>query len=137
MGRNPKNDGKKKGGLEVHMLIDAVQSVSKFMRITAAKVHDKNFLKDIQVPEYRMLVFDKAYNYYKQFSEWTDRNIYFVTRQKNNAVYQVLEMISEKQLSKKEAGVNKEEIIEVSYKQGKEIKMLKLRRVCLPGWKGT
>ena len=137
MGRNSKNDGKKKGGLEVHMLIDAVQSVGKFMRITAAKVHDKNFLKDIQVPEYSMLVFDKAYNYYKQFSEWTDRNIYFVTRQKNNAVYQVLEMISEKQLSKKEAGVNKEEIIEVSYKQGKEIKMLKLRRVCLPGWKGT
>ena len=136
VGRNPKNDGKKKGGLKVHMLIDAVQSVGKFMRITAAKVHDKNFLKDIQVAEYSMLVFDKAYNYYKQFSEWTDRNIYFVTRQKNNAVYQVLEMISEKQLSKKEAGVNKEEIIEVSYKQGKEIKMLKLRRVCYQDEKG-
>jgi len=136
VGRNPKNDGKKKGGLKVHMLIDAVQSVGKFMRITAAKVHDKNFLKDIQVPEYSMLVFDKAYNYYKQFSEWTDRNIYFVTRQKNNAVYQVLEMISEKQLSKKEAGVNKEETIEVSYKQGKEIKMLKLRRVCYQDEKG-
>jgi len=43
VGRNPKNDGKKKGGLKVHMLIDAVQSVGKFMRITAAKVHDKNF----------------------------------------------------------------------------------------------
>jgi hypothetical protein len=136
VGRNPKNDGKKKGGLKVHMLIDAVQSVGKFMRITAAKVHDKNFLKDIQVPEYSMIVFDKAYNYYKQFSDWTDRNIYFVTRQKNNAVYQVLEMISEKQLSKKEAGVNKEEIIEVSYKQGKEIKMLKLRRVCYQDEKG-
>lgn len=68
VGRNPKNDGKKKGGLKVHMLIDAVQSVGKFMRITEAKVHDKNFLKDIQVPEFNMIVFDKAYNYYKQFA---------------------------------------------------------------------
>ncbi len=28
VGRNPKNDSKKKGGLKVHMLIDAVQSIS-------------------------------------------------------------------------------------------------------------
>jgi len=71
VGRNPKNDGKKKGGLKVYMLIDAVHSVWKFMKITAAKMHDKNFLSEIQVPQYSMLVFDKAYNYYKQFNEWT------------------------------------------------------------------
>jgi hypothetical protein len=29
------------------MLIDAVQSVGRFIKITAAKVHDKNFLKEI------------------------------------------------------------------------------------------
>ena len=45
VGRNPKGDGKKKGGLKVHMLIDAVQSVGRFVKITAAKVHDKNFLR--------------------------------------------------------------------------------------------
>lgn len=38
VGRNPKNDGKKKGGLKVHMLIDAVQSVGKFMKITEANL---------------------------------------------------------------------------------------------------
>ena len=47
VGRNPKGDGKKKGGLTVHMLIDAVQSVGEFMRITEARSHDKNFLDDI------------------------------------------------------------------------------------------
>jgi len=56
VGRNPIGDGRKKGGLKVHMLIDAVQSVGRFMRITEAKTHDKNFLKDIQVPKYSMLV---------------------------------------------------------------------------------
>lgn len=136
VGRNPKNDGKKKGGLKVHMLIDSVQSVGKFMRITAAKVHDKNFLKDIQVPEYSMLVFDKAYNYYKQFATWTTGKIYFVTRQKNNAIYEVLETVSEKTLSKKQAGVFKEEIIQVKYKQNKEELILKLRRICYQDEKG-
>ena len=33
VGRNPKGDGKKKGGLKVHMLIDAVQSVGRFIKI--------------------------------------------------------------------------------------------------------
>src|SRR5580698_3236200 len=130
VGRNPKNDGKKKGGLKVHMLIDAVQSVGKFMRITAAKVHDKNFLKDIQVPEFSMLVFDKAYNYYQQFATWTEQRIYFVTRQKSNAVYNVLETIYEVVLAKNQAGVLKEEIIEVIYKQNKQECILKLRRIC-------
>jgi hypothetical protein len=41
------------------------------MKIREAKMHDKNFLKDMRVPRYSMLVFDKAYNYYKQFARWT------------------------------------------------------------------
>lgn len=129
VGRNPKNDGKKKGGLKVHMLIDAVQSVGKFMRITEARVHDKNFLKEIQVPSYSMLVFDKAYNYYRQFARWTERNIYFVTRQKSNALYELLETVLERVLEAGKAGVGKEEIITVAYKEGKEEKKLRLRRI--------
>ena len=118
------------------MLIDAVQSVGKFMKITAAKMHDKNFLRDIQMPEFSMLVFDRAYNYYQQFGEWTAKNIYFVTRQKTNAVYEVLETISEMVLPKKQAGVLKEEVIQISYKIKKVVETLKLRRVCYQDEKG-
>ena len=136
VGRNPINDGKKKGGLKVHMLIDAVQSVGKFMKITAARMHDKNFLSEIQVPQFSMLVFDKAYNYYKQFNEWTEKKIYFVTRQKSNAVYTVLKTISVTVLKKKEAGVLKEEEIEVTYKEKKVVITLLLRRICYQDEKG-
>lgn len=132
VGRNPKNDGKKKGGLKVHMLIDAVQSVAKFVRITEAKVHDKGFLSQIQVPAHSMLVFDKAYNYYRQFAKWTEEKIYFVTRQKNNAICEILETIFDKDLAQQLADqpeVYKEEIIEISYKENKEEKKLKLRRI--------
>ncbi|TKG92890.1 DUF4372 domain-containing protein [Puteibacter caeruleilacunae] len=79
VGRNPKNDGKKKGGLKVHMLIDAVQSVGRFIKISEAKVHDNNFLKDLELKPHSMVVFDKAYNYYYQFAQWTNKQIYFVT----------------------------------------------------------
>lgn len=129
VGRNPKNDGKKKGGLKVHMLIDAVQSVAKFVRITAAKVHDKNFLTQITVPSHSMLVFDRAYNHYKQFAKWSEEKIYFVSRQKKNAVCEILEVIRDEILPKDKFGVYKEEIIEVTYKENKEQKRVKLRRV--------
>ena len=39
VGRNPVNEGKKKGGLKDHMLIDTVQSVARFVKITEAKQH--------------------------------------------------------------------------------------------------
>jgi len=128
VGRNPKNDGKKKGGLKVHMLIDAVQSVAEFVRITAAKVHDKNFLTQITVPAHSMLVFDRAYNYYRQFAKWTEQEIYFVTRQKKNAVCKILQTIEDRILPKDTFGVYKEEVIEVTYKENKDEKKLKLSR---------
>jgi hypothetical protein len=130
VGRNPKNDGKKKGGLKVHMLIDANQSIAKFVKITEAKMHDKQFMKEIQVPAYSMLVFDKAYNFYRQFASWTNKNIYFVTRQKTNAVYTVLQTLVNTAGIKNKAMIYREEIIEVIYTENKEKKKLTLKRVC-------
>lgn len=128
VGRNPKDKGKKKGGVKAHMLIDAKEGIAKFVRITAAKIHDSTFLKDIILPKGSYIVFDKAYNKYKLFAEWTLRGLFFVTRMKDNAIYTVLET----KIDKTEAGaigVIKEEIIELSYKEGKEAKTIKLRRI--------
>ena len=130
VGRNPIGDGRKKGGLKVHMLIDAVQSVGKFMKITEAKMHDKNFLKDIRVPRYSMLVFDKAYNYYKQFARWTEDEIYSVTSQKSNAVYTIMSTVSWQRSKRNTARITREELIEIRYKLEGEEKSLPLRRIC-------
>jgi adenylate cyclase class IV len=138
VGRNPKGDGKKKGGLKVHMLIDAVQSVGRFIKITAAKEHDKNFLKRLELVSHSMIVFDKAYNFYHQFALWTERQIYFVTRQKKNAVYRVLYTHRTHYRKKDQARVLSDQTIELDYhpqdssgkKQTGEIKTLRLRKVC-------
>lgn len=138
VGRDPKHDGKKKGGLKVHMLIDAVQSVGRFIKITEAKVHDKNFLKELELISHSMVVFDRAYNYYHQFAIWTSQAVYFVTRIKKNAVYSVIEVLREHTKEKGKAMVLREEIIEVEYtpedKNGKKLtkekKKLRLKKVC-------
>jgi hypothetical protein len=138
VGRNPKGDGKKKGGLKVHMLIDAVQSVGRFIKITAAKVHDQDFLKSLELISHSMIVFDRAYNYYHQFALWTKRQVYFVTRLKKNTVYRVIEVTRVHYRKKGVAKVLRDEIIELEYnpedeagkKQTKITKQLRLRRVC-------
>ena len=138
VGRNPKGDGKKKGGLKVHMLIDAVQSVGRFIKITAAKVHDKNFLKSLELISHSMVVFDKAYNYYHQFALWTQNQVYFVSRLNTNAVYTVVEVTRRHYRKKGIAKVLSDKIIEMEYhpedeigkRQTKITKKLRLRKVC-------
>jgi hypothetical protein len=115
VGRNPKGDGKKKGGLKVHMLIDAVQSVGRFIKITAAKVHDQKFLKSLELISHSMIVFDKAYNYYHQFAQWTSNDVYFVTRMKKNAVYDVKDIKRVHYRKKGQAKVLRDEIISLQY----------------------
>lgn len=138
VGRNPKGDGKKKGGLKVHMLIDATQSVGRFIKITQAKVHDQYFLKSLDLISHSMVVFDRAYNYYQQFALWTQREVYFVTRMKKNAVFTVLEVKRSHYRKKGQAKVLSDEIIELEYnpedESGKKnmriTRKLQLRRVC-------
>jgi hypothetical protein len=137
VGRNPKGDGKKKGGLKVHMLIDAVQSVGRFIKITQAKVHDQNFLKSLELISHSMVVFDRAYNYYQQFALWTEKQVFFVTRMKKNAVFTVIEVKRTHYRKKGQAKVLSDEIIELEYnpedetgkKNTKITRKLQLRRV--------
>ncbi|MGB3342646.1 MAG: transposase [Aequorivita sp.] len=98
VGRNPKNDGKKKGGLKVHMMIDAHSDTPEFVKISEAKRHDKTFLQHLSLAAHSMIVFDKAYNHYLQFANWTEQQIHFVCRLKKNAVYTVENMMYEKGL---------------------------------------
>ena len=86
VGRNPIN-GKKKGGIKMHTMINALEDVPCLVRFTSATTHDHMFLKDLNLEKGSFVVFDKAYNDYKQYDQWTNEDIYFVTRQKDNARY--------------------------------------------------
>jgi hypothetical protein len=129
VGRNPKGDGKKKGGLKVHMLTDVHGDFPIYAKISEAKMHDKKFLKHLNPTVGSMLVFDKAYNYYHQFAEWTNEGVYFVCRLKDNAKAIVQDVLFEKELGKGEYGVYRVEHIHLKYKDDKQEKTLCLRLV--------
>ena len=121
-GRNPKGEGKKKGGCKVHMLTDIHADTPKFVKISEAKMHDKNFLQYLNVSKGSMIVFDKAYNYCLQFAKWTAAGVNFVCRLKDNAKYEVQgESLFEKKLGKDEFGVYKVEHIHINYSETIEI----------------
>jgi hypothetical protein len=128
-GRNRKDNGKKKGGLKVHMLTDIHTDSAKFVKISEAKKHDKHFLRDLILPKGSMVVFDKAYNQYSQFAKWSEKEVWFVTRVKKNAVREVQNVMFEKSLSNGESGVVRDEHIHLFYKKDKVSKTLCLRKV--------
>ncbi len=137
VGRNPKGEGKKKGGLKVHMLIDAHSQTPTFVKISEAKSHDKNFIQYLNLAPHSMIVFDRAYNHYRQFAEFSRKQINFVCRLKSNAVYEVVEeLFCQTQDDGFVFGVLKEEHIHLKYKQAKQEQTLSLRKVTYQDEKG-
>ena len=47
-----------------------------------------------------MIVFDKAYNDYLQFAKWAQAGVNFVCRQKDNAKYEIQEVLFERKPKK-------------------------------------
>jgi Transposase DDE domain/Domain of unknown function (DUF4372) len=130
VGRNPKTGSKRKGGIKVHAMMDAFSGVAEFVRMTAAREHDRKFLYHLKLAANSWLVFDKAYTAYHQFAKWTAAKIWFVTRMKDNAVYHVTKVLVDKTRKKNATGVLKEQYITVAVKQaGAEVQRLKLRRI--------
>jgi hypothetical protein len=122
VGRNPIN-GKKKGGIKIHTMINAMEDVPCLIRFSNAATHDHTFLKELKLEKDSFVVFDKAYTDYQQYLQWTLDDVYFVTRQKDNAVYK---SIKEFDLDDKTSdAVLKDELIEVV----KNKKSIEIRRV--------
>lgn len=90
VGRNPLN-GKKKGGIKMHTMINAMEDVPCLVKFSSAATHDHTFLKGLELKKGSYVVFDKGYVDYAQYQKWTLGDVYFVTRQKDNARYTSLE----------------------------------------------
>lgn len=79
-----------KGGVKAHVLLDHDDYMPSYVLITEAKRHDSKVLKMLRLAVGSIVVMDRAYNNYTQFSTWIAENVFFVTRMKDNAVYKVV-----------------------------------------------
>jgi len=86
-GRNP-IEGKKKGGIKAHTIIDLNDNMPCFVRYTEAVRHDRVLLSEVKLPKGSIIVFDRGYVDYTQYQRFGDDDIFYVTRLKDNAVYE-------------------------------------------------
>jgi len=127
--------------LNVNSLTDIHADPPQFVKISEAKMYDKNFLQYLNLSKGSMVVFDKAYNYYLQFAKWTEIGVNFVCRLKENAQYEVQgNPYFEKDLRKGEFGVYKVKHIHINYSETVEVnvegkkktkKVKQKKRLCL------
>jgi hypothetical protein len=127
VGRKPKS-GKSKGGIKVHNVINADEKTPHIIWYTPASTNDHVLLSKLKLDPDTIYVFDKGYNDYLAFYRFEQGQTGFVTRLKDNAVY---EHVKELDIPDEiHPGVIKDEIITLTVKleDGEKTK-LKLRRL--------
>ena len=80
-----------KGAVKLHLLLDHDGYMPSYAYISNGKMADIRVARQISLSPGSIITMDRAYNDYKLFSSWTESGIYFVTRLKDNADYEVAE----------------------------------------------
>ena len=80
-----------KSAVRIHTLLDHSGYLPAFVSITDGKTHETKVLKSLNLPKGSIVVEDRAYTDYQWFNNLQQNGIFFVTRQKTNAVYRVTE----------------------------------------------
>ncbi len=76
VGRLPEN-GKRKGGIKMHTIINVDETVSKMVWFTSAATHDHILSEKLKLSKDIIYVFDKGYNDYKAFKLFCDNQTGF------------------------------------------------------------
>jgi hypothetical protein len=126
VGRKPKN-GKRKGGIKVHTIINVDETVPKMVWFTHSSRNDHFLLEKLKPDDNTIYVFDKGYTDYKAFNKFTEVGAGFVTRKKEGAVYDIIEQQEiEEHIH---SGVLEDTIIEITVKEDNRLSKLKLRKI--------
>ena len=79
-----------KGGVKVHVMLDHDDYMPAFVHLTEARRHEVNIARTPHLNPGSIVAMDRGYNDYKLFGDWTARGVFFVTRMKDNALYEVI-----------------------------------------------
>jgi hypothetical protein len=80
-----------KGGVKAHVLLDHDDYMPSYVLLTEARRSDVKMAESFPINPGSIVAMDRGYNDYRLFGQWTERQIHFVTRLKDNAAYEVLE----------------------------------------------
>jgi hypothetical protein len=111
----------RKGAVKIHTVLDHDGLIPVFAEVSEGRMHDsKAFRRMLDdnpglFTEGCWVAMDRAYNDYATFNEMTEKGVWFVTRIKSNAVYQVVKARAVPQNS----NIVSDEIIELTSSRGK------------------
>lgn len=114
-----------KGAVKLHLLLDHEGYLPVFAQITPGDVHEVNVAQKLYFPAGSIVVVDRGFTDYSLFCRWSEEGVYFVTRQKANAVYEVVE----KRKTPRKGGILSDEIIRFTGWQAKRDCPHRLRRI--------
>lgn len=80
-----------KGGVKAHVLLDHDDYLPAYVLITEARKSDVRVAQSLDLNAGSIVAMDRGYNDYALFGKWTNRGVFFVTRLKENAAYDVVE----------------------------------------------
>jgi hypothetical protein len=80
-----------KGAVKLHLLLDHDGYLPIFAQITEGSVADVKVAQGLDLPRGSIVVVDRGYTDFYLFGRWCLQGVYFVTRQKSNAAYEVVE----------------------------------------------
>ncbi len=114
-----------KGAIKLHLLLDHEGYLPCFAIITEGNVADVKVARQFQFDPGTIVVDDRGYNDYALFGQWTFQEVYFVTRMKDNALYEV---VGEKEVPQNR-NILKDEMIELRGPKAIEKCPYPLRRI--------
>ena len=80
-----------KGAIKLHMLLDHDGYLPDFAVITDGKTPDVSIARHFTLPAGSIVAVDRGYYDFELFARWNNSGVFFVTRLKGNAAYEVVE----------------------------------------------
>lgn len=80
-----------KGGVKAHVLLDHDDYLPSYVLITEAKSSDVRVAQTLDLHAGSIVAIDRGYNDYAMFGKWTGGEVFFVTRLKEGAAYEMVE----------------------------------------------
>lgn len=80
-----------KGAIKLHLMLDHQGYLPCWALVTDGKTHEVKVAQALRFEPGTIVAMDRGYNDYGLFDRWCDEDVFFVTRLKDNAVYEVVE----------------------------------------------
>jgi hypothetical protein len=80
-----------KGAIKLHLLLDHQGYLPCWALVTEGRKHEIHGARSLRFDPGTIVAMDRGYNDYRLFASWTEDGVFFVTRMKDNTLYEVVE----------------------------------------------